>query len=46
MFHYPFSHRSSITVRVEDVERLSPGEFLNDSVIEFYIKYALGSSLY
>ena len=41
MFVYPFQGRNRVTVHVEDARRLSPGEFLNDNIIEFYIKYFL-----
>ncbi|KAJ2987097.1 hypothetical protein HDV02_006371, partial [Globomyces sp. JEL0801] len=38
LFQYPFNDRLSITIREQDFHRLNEGEFLNDTVIEFYIR--------
>ncbi|KAG0301391.1 hypothetical protein BGZ98_008401 [Dissophora globulifera] len=43
LFVYPFNSSvksKSIAVRAEDVSRLEDGEFLNDTLIEFGLKYA------
>ncbi|KAJ3272770.1 Sentrin-specific protease 6 [Terramyces sp. JEL0728] len=37
IFNYPYKGRRCISVREQDVARLNEGEFLNDTVIEFYI---------
>ncbi|KAJ1973494.1 hypothetical protein H4R34_005058, partial [Dimargaris verticillata] len=39
LFIYPFSGVKSVTVTTHDLYRLNDGEYLNDSVIEFYLKY-------
>ncbi|KAJ3256241.1 hypothetical protein HK103_005604 [Boothiomyces macroporosus] len=39
IFNYPHKGRYCISVREQDVARLNEGEFLNDTVIEFYIRY-------
>ncbi|KAJ1982586.1 hypothetical protein H4R35_000212 [Dimargaris xerosporica] len=39
LFIYPFSGIKSVTVTTHDLYRLNDGEYLNDSVIEFYLKY-------
>ena len=40
MFHYPFTNdKDAITVTWHDLDHLEEGEFLNDVVIEFYLKY-------
>ncbi|KAJ3321207.1 hypothetical protein HDV06_004550 [Boothiomyces sp. JEL0866] len=39
IFNYPHKGRYCISVREQDVSRLNEGEFLNDTVIEFYIRY-------
>ncbi|KAJ3095978.1 hypothetical protein HDU97_006327 [Phlyctochytrium planicorne] len=36
---YPAVGRNSVTLRDEDLERLEEGEFLNDNIIEFFLKY-------
>ncbi|KAG0287942.1 hypothetical protein BGZ96_008201 [Linnemannia gamsii] len=44
LFVFPYStppKTKSIAVRAEDVLRLGDGEFLNDTIIEFGLKYAL-----
>ncbi|KAG0377638.1 hypothetical protein BGX24_005741 [Mortierella sp. AD032] len=44
LFVYPYANSpksKSIAVRAEDVLRLGDGEFLNDTIIEFGLKYAL-----
>ncbi|KAF9128267.1 hypothetical protein BGW39_005211 [Mortierella sp. 14UC] len=44
LFVYPYTaspKSKSIAVRAEDVLRLGDGEFLNDTIIEFGLKYAL-----
>ncbi len=38
LFKYPQGDVFAITIREHDLHRLSPGEFLNDTVIEFCIK--------
>ncbi|KAI8833692.1 hypothetical protein BJ741DRAFT_268476 [Chytriomyces cf. hyalinus JEL632] len=37
---YPASGVNLVTLHDEDLERLKEGEFLNDSLIEFYIRFA------
>jgi Ulp1 family protease len=32
-----------ISITYGDIARLAPGEFLNDSIIDFYLRYACGS---
>jgi len=42
LFVYPFNSNAkskSIAVRAEDVPRLDDGEYLNDTLIEFGLKY-------
>ncbi|ORX88349.1 cysteine proteinase [Basidiobolus meristosporus CBS 931.73] len=39
LFVYPFTGVNSITITGDDVFRLSEGEFLNDNLVEFYLKY-------
>lgn len=39
LFKFPVGDKFAISVREHDLHRLHPGEFLNDTVIEFYIKY-------
>ncbi|KAK9702175.1 hypothetical protein K7432_011381 [Basidiobolus ranarum] len=39
LFVYPFTGVNSITITGDDVYRLSDGEFLNDNLVEFYLKY-------
>ncbi|ORY78950.1 hypothetical protein BCR37DRAFT_334620, partial [Protomyces lactucae-debilis] len=36
---YPHKAASSVTLFPDDVERLKPGEFLNDSLIDYYLRY-------
>ncbi|KAL6607710.1 cysteine proteinase [Neocallimastix sp. 'constans'] len=36
---YPFKGIDSVIITTEDVERLKSNFFLNDSIIEFYLKY-------
>ena len=38
-FVYPFEGRNAVTITGADVDRLCEGEFLNDSLIDFYLKY-------
>ncbi|KAI8059647.1 hypothetical protein BC940DRAFT_313260 [Gongronella butleri] len=39
LFTYPFDHRKgSITVTGDDLKRLKPEEFLNDTIIEVYLR--------
>lgn len=35
---YPETGRGGVRITEEDLDLLKPGEFLNDSIIEFYIK--------
>ena len=35
-----------LTIRGEDVERLEPGEFLNDTIIDFWMKWCVGYLLH
>ncbi|KAI8912877.1 hypothetical protein BC831DRAFT_189961 [Entophlyctis helioformis] len=39
LFMYPFEGRYSVSITDGDKERLRKEEFLNDSLIEFYLKY-------
>ncbi|ORX61117.1 cysteine proteinase [Piromyces finnis] len=39
LFIYPFKGIDSVIITTEDVERLKSNFFLNDSLIEFYLKY-------
>ena len=39
LFQYPFQTRGAVTITSEDVLRLNDGEFLNDSLIDFQIKW-------
>ncbi|RKO85487.1 hypothetical protein BDK51DRAFT_8597, partial [Blyttiomyces helicus] len=41
LFVYPFTGKSGISIRLLDKERLNEGQFLNDTVIEFYLKYLM-----
>ncbi|KAJ3279460.1 hypothetical protein HK104_001455 [Borealophlyctis nickersoniae] len=45
LFTYPFDGKSCVTVRQEDMERLNEGEFLNDTIIEFYLKHLYNEQL-
>ncbi|KAJ2495410.1 hypothetical protein IWW47_004083, partial [Coemansia sp. RSA 2052] len=38
-FEYPLDGRKSISVVGSDISRLHVGEFLNDTIIEFYMRY-------
>lgn len=38
MFVYPGKGKGSITVMEQDYERLNEGNFLNDTIVEFYTK--------
>ncbi|KAJ3048041.1 hypothetical protein HK097_010934 [Rhizophlyctis rosea] len=44
-FVYPADGKNSVAVTAEDYLRLQDGEFLNDTVIEFYIKYLLNEKI-
>ncbi|RUS15424.1 hypothetical protein BC937DRAFT_92464 [Endogone sp. FLAS-F59071] len=39
LFVYPFKGVGAVTMTDDDVSRLSDGEFLNDNIIEFYLKW-------
>ncbi|OZJ06011.1 hypothetical protein BZG36_01090 [Bifiguratus adelaidae] len=39
LFNYPFVGIGAITITREDESRLDDGEFLNDNIIEFYLKW-------
>ncbi|KAJ1658635.1 hypothetical protein IWQ61_002166 [Dispira simplex] len=39
LFVFPFSGVKSVTITTTDVPRLDAGEYLNDSIIEFYLKF-------
>ncbi|KAI8815560.1 uncharacterized protein EV422DRAFT_373110 [Fimicolochytrium jonesii] len=39
LFRFPFDQKVAVTVRVEDYDRLQDGEYLNDVVIEFFMKW-------
>jgi Ulp1 family protease len=39
LFVYPFTGYGGITVSTADEARLDDGEFLNDNVIDFYMKW-------
>ncbi|KAJ3189904.1 Sentrin-specific protease 6 [Gaertneriomyces sp. JEL0708] len=41
LFRYPLEGKSAVTVRQEDYDRLDEGQFLNDVIIEFYLKYVI-----
>ncbi|RKP03669.1 hypothetical protein CXG81DRAFT_16899 [Caulochytrium protostelioides] len=41
LFRYPEKAKGAITVHTSDYLRLDRGEFLNDTVIEFYLRYML-----
>lgn len=45
LFVYPFKGVGAVTMTNDDVSRLSDGEFLNDNIIEFYLKWYLCSVL-
>lgn len=44
-FVYPKTGNHAITIHREDYNRLDEGEYLNDSVIEFYIKWMFDNSM-
>ncbi|KAI9496022.1 hypothetical protein BDB00DRAFT_181219 [Zychaea mexicana] len=44
LFHYPSSAPGSVTVVREDANRLMDGQMLNDSIIDFYVKWLLTNS--
>ncbi|KAH9263840.1 hypothetical protein BASA83_012717 [Batrachochytrium salamandrivorans] len=39
LFVYPFDEHFTVSIKDTDHERLNEGVFLNDSIIEFYLKY-------
>jgi Ulp1 family protease len=39
LFHYPPGEKFAIVVREQDAHRLNEGEYLNDTIIEFYLRY-------
>jgi Ulp1 family protease len=42
---YPFEGSKRANVDYEDLVRLSPTEFLNDNIINFYLRSSLNGSL-
>lgn len=44
LFRYPFDHRPSITILVEDQNRLKPNQYLNDNIVDFYLMYLINTS--
>lgn len=36
---YPFNGAGAVAMMEDDVGRLEDGEFLNDNIIEFYLKW-------
>lgn len=40
-FAYPESDPDAVTIRNADLQRLQPGEFLNDNIIDFSLKHRL-----
>lgn len=43
---YPFSGTGAVNITKGDLRRLRPGEFLNDTLIEFGLKYVSSSIAY
>ncbi|KAI8339850.1 hypothetical protein BC941DRAFT_418699 [Chlamydoabsidia padenii] len=44
LFTYPVDRsKGSITISIQDSKRLEPEEFLNDSIIDFYLKWLMDS---
>eukprot|EP00158_Paraphelidium_tribonemae_P007875 Partr_v1_DN28385_c2_g1_i1_m79688 putative SUMO1 sentrin specific peptidase len=41
LFMYPFSGINAVTLTNHDTYRLDEGEFLNDSIIDFYLRYLM-----
>lgn len=41
---YPTNSKSCITIRESDYDRLEPPEYLNDNLIDFFIKYFINES--
>ncbi|ORY01762.1 hypothetical protein K493DRAFT_209170, partial [Basidiobolus meristosporus CBS 931.73] len=39
LFVYPFDRVNALSITNDDVSRLSEGEFLNDTLVEFYMRY-------
>jgi Ulp1 family protease len=37
-FHFPANDPDAVTISTSDLGRLEPQEFLNDTLIDFYIK--------
>ncbi|KAI8048367.1 hypothetical protein BDF22DRAFT_623865 [Syncephalis plumigaleata] len=42
-FVYPFDGVKAIAISNNDYQRLRDGEFLNDTIIDFYLRYHLDS---
>jgi len=40
---YPQNDPDAVEIKVMDIRTLNPSEFLNDTIIDFYIKYLLQS---
>ncbi|KAI9143213.1 hypothetical protein BKA69DRAFT_161357 [Paraphysoderma sedebokerense] len=45
LFIYPFQGKDCVTMMKNDLLRLEEGEFLNDTIIQFYLKYILDTTL-
>ncbi|OMJ27147.1 Ubiquitin-like-specific protease 2 [Smittium culicis] len=41
LFVYPFDSKNSVTVTMNDFRRLNSCEFLNDTIIDFYLRFLL-----
>ncbi|ORY07705.1 hypothetical protein K493DRAFT_174188, partial [Basidiobolus meristosporus CBS 931.73] len=39
LLHYPLNHTNSLAITKDDLSRLTKGEFFNDTLIEFYMRY-------
>lgn len=46
MLVYPPGAPGAVTITKGDFSRLQPGEYLNDTLIEFALKYVLFSSFF
>ncbi len=45
-FQYPNGDSDAITIRKHDYETLEPKQFLNDTILDFYLKYVHIQRLY
>lgn len=45
MFEYPFDGRDSVSVHWHDLRQVESPQFLNDVVIEFYLKFLMHSTI-